>query len=108
MTGVTFTMATLFWNKSVDARHDMNYLLDGQLLQFLDRTRTHLLYTGLVGMTAVFGLLMMTVFTEPTAGEQDGVLLWLGRLTVALVVYLMTLVYRAIALFADAFYQLKR
>ncbi len=65
LTGLTFTMALRFWEKSIDARRDPNIASDGARLDLLDRMRAHLVWTVLIGVISTFVLALVAIFASP-------------------------------------------
>lgn len=98
LTGLTFSMTTTFWSRSVDARRDPNYATNGPVLNTLDRSRDHLMWTVFVGVVAAGALAMTSIFAGGTKGAPVPV----TALCAALVIYLVTLVGVALQRFAEA------
>ncbi|MBW3084882.1 hypothetical protein KEM60_01071 [Austwickia sp. TVS 96-490-7B] len=103
LTGFTFSMAVVFWNKSIDARKDPKWSGQNYTLELIDETRTHLIYTVQVGVFAVTAIVSEMMFGSIRG--TDWVIWALGWLPVvagALVIYMITLVMRALKLFNQA------
>lgn len=97
LTGLTFTMTTTFWSRSLDARKDPATATRAVILQTLDDARHHLLWTVLVGL-ATTGVLALTALFA----SEKGAVVWASALCAALVIYLLTLVGVAVQRFAEA------
>lgn len=102
LTGFTFAMANTFWARSIDARRDPRWAVDGQVLDTLDETRNHMVWTVAVGVVTVAILGLFTLFGSTYVGGVAGeVFRAIGRVGAAvasgLVFYVITLV--AVALY---------
>lgn len=104
LTGFTFSMAVVFWNKSIDTRRDPRWMSDGDALEVIDRIRTHLVFTVFMGVAAVFVITLYTIFGAVLGGNAR-ILVCLAS---ALVIYVITLVTVGLKLFNQAFFILKR
>lgn len=62
MTGLTFTMAMRFWERSIDARSDPNLIFDEERKAVLDGMRTLLLWTVLAGILSTSWLAALAIF----------------------------------------------
>ena len=88
LTGLTFSMATTFWSRSIDARDKPGQATDAALLSSLDASRDHLIWTVAVGIAATAELALMAIFSASPNGLQPG---WTA-LSAFLIIYLVTLV----------------
>jgi hypothetical protein len=108
MTGLTFTMALRFWERSVDARRDPFLATDGERLALLDDMRTHLVWTVLVGVISTAWLALMVLFADTAPPKWLSVGPTLGAVGAsALVIYLVTLVGGVLVQFYTAGYALR-
>ena len=62
LTGLTFTMALRFWERSIDARRDPFMATDALRLNIVDRLRAHLIWTVFAGVMSTGVLLLVTIF----------------------------------------------
>lgn len=86
LTGLTFSMATTFWAKSIDARDRPDQALNSRVLDALDTTRTHLIWTVVVGVAATAVFALISVFAP------SGAPVWISATGAGLVIYMLTLV----------------
>lgn len=103
LTGATFSMAVVFWNKSIDARRDPRLTVSSKVLSLLDRVRTHLIYTVMIGAGAV-GLLVVNAIFGEHLKSFSGLLV---AVTSGMVFYLITLFVASLRYFNQAFFVLK-
>jgi hypothetical protein len=108
LTGLTFTMALRFWERSVDARRDPFLATDGPRLTLLDDLRAHLTWTVLIGVIGTGWLVIMALFNTVTPPSWSA---WLPSFGVVgasfLVAYQLTLVAGALRVFYAAAYGLR-
>lgn len=97
-TGLTFSMATTFWTKSVEARRDPDRALDASVLNTLDRNRNDLIWTVAVGLLATAWLAGVSIFDAGPKGAAPII----TAVSAFLVIYLLTLVGNALRNFARA------
>lgn len=108
MTGFIFSMAVVFWNKSIDARRDPNWSIRGDILREIDETRTHLIYTVSIGILTVACLVLQALFGHAAAPTAVRVVIdALTPIAGSLVVYLLTLVSGALIRFNAAAIRLR-
>jgi hypothetical protein len=86
LTGITFSMATTFWTKSIEARRRPDQALNSRVLDELDTTRTHLIWTVAVGVTATALLALISVFWP------SGAPIAVSAVAAALIIYMLTMV----------------
>lgn len=86
LTGLTFSMATTFWTKSIDARSRPDQALNSRVLDELDSTRTHLIWTVAVGVTATAVLAIISLFWP------SGAPVAISAAAAALIIYMLTMV----------------
>jgi phosphoglycerol transferase MdoB-like AlkP superfamily enzyme len=98
LTGLTFSMTTTFWSKSIDARSDPTKALNAQVLTILDENLTHLQWTVLVGVVSTATLALTSLLADPVTGAAT----WATTLCGGLVIYLITLVGVALHRFSEA------
>jgi hypothetical protein len=98
LTGLTFSMTTTFWGKTIDARDDPKKALNARILGILDDNLHHLQWTVMVGVISTGVLALTSLFADPMKGAPAAVTAVCG----ALVVYLITLVGLALQRFAEA------
>lgn len=98
LTGLTFSMTTTFWGKSIDARRSPQWATNSQILETIDENKYHLMWTVLVGVLSTASLALTSVFANPTSGAP----VWATALCAGLFIYLLTLVVGAIQRFAEA------
>jgi len=101
LTGLTFTMALRFWERSIDARTNAGTLADGPRLQVLDKMRAHLVWTVLVGVAGTAFLALGVIFTATTPS------VWLSAVAAFLVIYQVLLVGGALLRFYELAYVLR-
>jgi hypothetical protein len=101
LTGLTFTMALRFWERSIDARSDPDALADGYRLQVLDKMRTHLIWTVMVGVVATAFLALCLIFAVGPLNPQ------LSFIAAFLVTYQVLLVGGALFRFSELAYYLR-
>lgn len=87
LTGLTFSMATTFWTKSIEARRRPDQALNERILTSLDETRTHLVWTVVIGLAATAALALISVFSPGGSAP-----VWVSAIAAALVIYMLTLV----------------
>lgn len=104
VTGLCFSMAVTIWNKSIDARATPGLATDGYALTVLNDTRTHLVFTVMVGV-----LLAMTTVLFQTFSAADQMLArWGSAIIIGSTIYLMILVLQALGYFQKVFHTIKR
>ena len=103
MTGFIFTLSLRFWERSLDARSDVSLAFDAQRLILLDRMRSHLVWTVLVGVLSTGSFAICTFFVQSKTGMPVAITALLGFL----VLYQLTLVLASLFLFYDAAYSLR-
>lgn len=109
LTGLTFTMALKFWERSIDARSDPFLATDGPRLTLLDNMRTHLVWTVLVGVASTMWLVVMALLGEVAPPSWFELAPYVGCAGAgALVIYQVTLVGGALVQFYEASYSLRR
>ena len=101
LTGLTYTMALRFWERSIDARSDPIYLADGQRLYVIDKMRAHLVWTVLVGVVATGYLGLAVIFVSGAAP------VWSSAVMTFLVLYQVILVGGALLRFYELSYLLR-
>jgi hypothetical protein len=101
LTGLTFTMAMRFWERSIDARSDPDYIADGRRLYILDKMRAHLVWTVLTGVTATGYLALSLVFSAAASP------VWSSAIMTFLVCYQVLLVGGALLRFYEMSYLLR-
>jgi hypothetical protein len=69
MTGLTFTMALRFWERSIDARSNPDLIFDTERKAVLDTMRTLLLWTVLAGILSTTWLSGLAIFVGTGAAE---------------------------------------
>lgn len=107
--GLTTNLALRFWERSVDARKDPVLAMDGQRLALLDRMRTHLVWTVVVGATSTIWLLVMAVLAETPPPSWLSFAPNVGVVGASsLVMYQITLVAGALLEFYEASYSLRQ
>lgn len=107
LTGFTFAMANTFWAKSIEARRDPRWAVDSAALDVIDDSRTHMIWTVSIGVSAVAILTIFTLFGRTSVPGGVGEFLQLASrvgqaLAGALVLYLLTLVIAALYFFNRA------
>lgn len=114
LTGFTFSMAIVFWNKSIDARRDPKWAIRNEALDLIDKTRTHLIFTVSIGVINALMLLIAAILRATPSPEwlPAGVILvassWTAGLATGLSVYLICLVAHGLRLFSEAFFILRQ
>lgn len=111
LTGFTFSMAVVFWNKTIDARRDPRFSTSGAALNEIDGMRTHLIFTVGIGVATVLTTTLYLIFgsLDPDAGSLLAGVAAVGSAVAAgLVVYLITLVVASLYRFNRAVYTLRR
>ena len=103
MTGLVFTMAMRFWERSLDARSDPDMIFDHKRRNTTDDMRTLLLWTVFAGMvsTAWLGALAIVVGTQ----HADA---WATGVAAGLVTYQLLYVGRSLVSLYSASYTLRR
>lgn len=114
LTGFTFSMAVVFWNKSIEARRDPAWAVRNEALDLIDSTRTHLIYTVIIGVINVLIALITTILNAtpspawmPLSVASIGQEVAVG-LTTGLSIYLVCLVAQGLRIFGTAFFVLRR
>lgn len=103
MTGLVFTMAMRFWERSLDARADPDLLFDAPRRNVLDTMRTTLLWTVFAGITSTawFAALALVYGTATSPA-------WVTGISAGLVTYQLFYVVRALLALYSASYTLRR
>jgi hypothetical protein len=91
MTGLTFTMAMRFWERSIDARSNPDLIFDEERKAVLDNMRTLLLWTVLAGMVSTTWLAGLAIFVGSGAVSA-----WATGIAAGLVAYLLLYVLRSL------------
>lgn len=112
LTGFTFAMANNFWTKSIEARRDPHWAVEGKVLDLIDDTRTHMSWTVAVGVVTVAILTIFTLFGTTVVPGALGEFFRVasrvgGAVAGGLVLYIITLVSGALYLFNRAVTYLK-
>ena len=102
LTGLIFTMALRFWERSIDARVDPVLAVNGNMLRLLDNLRTHLVWTVFIGVLSTAWLASLAIFVVQAAP------LWASAVATALFIYQVTLVAGSLLQFYEASYSLRR
>jgi hypothetical protein len=102
LTGLTFTLALRFWERSVDARRDPLQARDGKRLTLLDRMKSHLVWTVIIGVLSTLILTLSALFVDPACVPTS-----VGVVTSFAVVYQISLVAGALLEFYRASYDLR-
>jgi len=102
LTGLTFTMALRFWERSLDARSNVELIFDEERKEVLDSMRTALLWTVLSGVvsTAWLAGMLLVMGIGPAA-------IWATSLAAGLVFYQLLNVVRSIFSLYGASYTLR-
>lgn len=102
MTGLTFTMAMRFWERSLDARSNPDLIFDKERKEVLDSMRTVLLWTVLAGVvsTGWLAAVAINVGSQPLAAASTGI-------SAGLVAYQMLYVLRSLLSLYWASYTLR-
>lgn len=111
LTGFTFSMAVVFWNKTIDARRDPRFSTSADALNEIDTMRVHLIYTVGVGVATVLITTLYLLFSglDPRPGDFLNAVAAAGTSVAAgLVVYLITLVVASLYRFNRAVLLLRR
>ena len=103
MTGFIFTLSLRFWERSLDARSDVNLAFDARRLTLLDRMRAHLVWTVLIGVAATGAFAACAFFVQSKTGAPVAV----TAILAFLVIYQLTLVFASLFIFYDAAYALR-
>lgn len=103
LTGFMFSMAMVFWSKSVDARRDPQWYNRPETLNFLDWMRSHLIFTTFVGVVAAILATLLEVFQDALQGSVV-----MSSMVAGATTYLLTLVLISLKNFNTAFFILKR
>jgi hypothetical protein len=91
MTGLTFTMAMRFWERSLDARSNPDFVFDNERKQVLDSMRTLLLWTVLAGILSTGWLAALALVLGDHAAAA-----WSTGVSAGLVAYLLLNVLRSL------------
>jgi hypothetical protein len=102
MTGLSFSMALRFWEKSIDARSDPNIIFDDERRNVLDTMRTLLLWTVLSGVVSSAWLAGVVL----VAGS-DPATTWASAVGAGAVSYQLTYVLRSLVALYSAAYTLR-
>lgn len=102
LTGLTFTLALRFWERSVDARKDPFMATDGARLNLVDRMRTYLLTTVLVGVLSTLVLALVAILGDPKSTPRG-----VSVMVTGLFIYQIVLVGASLIEFYRASYDLR-
>ncbi|RFA07947.1 hypothetical protein B7R54_01000 [Subtercola boreus] len=102
MTGLTFTMAMRFWERSIDARSNPDLIFDEERKSVLDNMRTLLLWTVLAGLASTSWLAGLAIFVGTSAADP-----WATAVAAGLVAYQLLYVLRSIVELYWASYTLR-
>lgn len=100
LTGITFTMALRFSERSIDSRRDPFTSIDGAALNFIDNMRSLLVWITGVGVCSTLVLALTTLYSQPIYPVVVFV-------AVALFVYTLLLVMASLYLLHVSTYQLR-
>lgn len=102
LTGMTFTMALRFWDRSIEARRDPSYATNAARLNLVDRMKAHLIWTVVVGVSSTFVLALVALIVDTDATPPAT-----AAVVGGLVIYEISLVAGALLEFYRASYDLR-
>lgn len=102
MTGLTFTMAMRFWERSIDARSNPDLVFNTERLDTLDSMRTTLLWTVLAGLISTTWLAGAALSIGSNLSAA-----WVSGVSAALVAYQLAYVFRSLISLYAASYSLR-
>lgn len=102
MTGLTFTMAMRFWERSIDARSDPDVVFNTERLNTLDSMRTTLLWTVLAGLISTAWLAGAALVIGSNFSAA-----WVSGVSAAFVTYQLSYVLRSLLALYAASYTLR-
>jgi drug/metabolite transporter (DMT)-like permease len=103
LTGLIFTMAMRFWERSIDIRDDPNAFLNPERVGTIDRMRSQLIWTVLCGIVSTSWLAGMALTTGNAVST-----VWAAAVAAGLIVYQLAQVGVALLSLYAASYTLRK